>query len=169
MYFELGWTDLLEKEMSTHSSSRAWKIPWTEEPGRLQSMGLQRVGHDWETSLHSLHSLHTLSLEKEMANHSSVLAWRIPWTEEPGGPWAMGSQRVGHNWSGWAFTHELIFSEELIYSSSREWKKASFRSINFLCLECFKKILKAKVSSENTYIENATDFLIYLGKDFISH
>ena len=38
--------DLLEKEMATHSSTLAWKIPWMEEPGRLQSMGLQRVGHN---------------------------------------------------------------------------------------------------------------------------
>ena len=42
----LGQEDLLEKEMATHSSILAWKIPWMEEPGRLQSMGLQRVGHD---------------------------------------------------------------------------------------------------------------------------
>ena len=42
----LGWEDPLEKEMATHSSTLAWKIPWTEEPGRLQSMGLQRVRHD---------------------------------------------------------------------------------------------------------------------------
>ena len=42
----LGWEDLLEKEMATHSSILAWKIPWMEEPGRLQSMGSQRVGHD---------------------------------------------------------------------------------------------------------------------------
>ena len=42
----LGREDPLEKEMATHSSILAWKIPWTEEPGRLQSMGLQRVGHD---------------------------------------------------------------------------------------------------------------------------
>ena len=42
----LGWEDLLEKEMATHSSILAWKIPWTEEPGRLQSMGSLRVGHD---------------------------------------------------------------------------------------------------------------------------
>ena len=40
----LGWEDLLEKEMAIHSSTIAWKIPWTEEPGRLQSMELQRVG-----------------------------------------------------------------------------------------------------------------------------
>ena len=42
----LGWEDPLEKEMATHSSTIAWKFPWTEEPGRLQSMGSQRVGHD---------------------------------------------------------------------------------------------------------------------------
>ena len=42
----LGWEDPLEKEMATHSSILAWKFPGTEEPGRLQSMGLQRVGHD---------------------------------------------------------------------------------------------------------------------------
>ena len=42
----LGWEDLLKKEMATHSSILAWKIPWTEEPGKLQSMGSQRVGHD---------------------------------------------------------------------------------------------------------------------------
>ena len=48
----LGWEDSLEKEMATHSSILAWRIPWKEEPGGLQSMGLQRVGHDQVTSLH---------------------------------------------------------------------------------------------------------------------
>ena len=43
---DLGWEDLLEKEMATHSSILAWKIPWMLEPGRLQSMGSQRVGHN---------------------------------------------------------------------------------------------------------------------------
>ena len=47
----LGWEGLLEKEMATHFSILAWKIPWMEEPGRLQSMRLQRVGHCWATSL----------------------------------------------------------------------------------------------------------------------
>ena len=49
----LGREDSLEKEMAIHSSTLAWKIPWTEEPDRLQSMGSQRVGHDWATSLAS--------------------------------------------------------------------------------------------------------------------
>ena len=47
----LGLEDLLEKEMATRSSILAWKIPWTEEPGRLQTMESQRVGHNWATSL----------------------------------------------------------------------------------------------------------------------
>ena len=47
----LGREDPLEKEMAPHSSTIAWKIPWTEEPGGLQYMGSQRVGHDWVTSL----------------------------------------------------------------------------------------------------------------------
>ena len=50
--WSLGRKDPLENEMAIHSSTPAWKIPWTEEPDRLQSRGLQRVGHDWATSLH---------------------------------------------------------------------------------------------------------------------
>ena len=59
----------------------AWKIPWMEEPGRLQSMGSLRVGHDFTFTF----TFHFHALEKEMATHSNVLAWRIPGTGEPGG------------------------------------------------------------------------------------
>ena len=110
--------DPLEKEVATHSSILAWEIPQTEEPGRLQSMGSQRVGHDWATSL-SLHGILGLPrgsvskespcnpgtqvqslgqedpLEKEMTTHSSILAWEIPWIEEPGGLQSMGSEELG--------------------------------------------------------------------------
>ena len=58
--------------MAPHPSTLAWKIPWTEEPGGLQSMGSLRVRHNFTFTFH-FHSL-----EKEMATHSSVLAWRIP-------------------------------------------------------------------------------------------
>ena len=59
----------------------AWKIPWTEEPGRLQSMGSQRAGHDRAISLSLFaFTFHFHALEKEMATHSSVLAWRTPGT-----------------------------------------------------------------------------------------
>ena len=69
----LDQEDPVEKEMETHSSTLAWKIPWREEPGGLQSMGSQRVGH------------------------SSTPAWKIPWTEEPGGLQSRGLQIVGHD------------------------------------------------------------------------
>ena len=82
--------------MAPHSSALAWKIPWTEEPGRLQSMRSLGVRYDRTTSL-SLFTFHFHALEKEMATHSSALAWRIPGTGEPGGLPSMGSHRVGHN------------------------------------------------------------------------
>ena len=84
----------MEKALATHSSTLAWKIPWMEEPGRLQSMGLLRVRYNWATSL----SLNFHALEKEMATHSSVLAWRIPGTGEPDGLPSMGSHGVRHDW-----------------------------------------------------------------------
>jgi len=79
--------------MVTHSSTLAWKIPWTEEPGRLQS-----VGSLSQTRLSDLTFIfHFHALEKEMATHSSVLAWRIPGMGDPGGLPSMGSHRVRHD------------------------------------------------------------------------
>ena len=83
----------MEKEMATHSSILAWRIPGMGDPVGLLSMGSHRVGHDW-SYLACLHAL-----EKELATPSSILAWRIPGTEEPGGLLSMRSHRVGHNWS----------------------------------------------------------------------
>ena len=116
----LGQKYPLEKEMATHSSTLAWRIPWREEPSRLQSMGSQRVGHNWATSLYFT-SLHMLwrgflggsvvtnpramqemqvqslgwegPLEKEMATHSSILTWEIPWTKDS----LWGSRSVRHD------------------------------------------------------------------------
>src|SRR5574341_156566 len=131
----------LEKEMATHSSSLAWRIPWTEEPGGLQFMGLlesdtterlhchfslacigegngnplqcsclenPRDGGAWWVAVYGVakswtqlsdftFTFHFHALEKEMATHSSVLAWRIPGTGEPGGLLSVGSHRVGHD------------------------------------------------------------------------
>ena len=85
--------NISEKAMAPHSSALAWKIPWTEEPGRLQSMGSLRVRHDFTFTF----TFHFHALDKEMATHSSVLAWRSPGTGEPGGLLSMGSHRVGHD------------------------------------------------------------------------
>ena len=91
---------LSEKAMAPDSSTFAWKIPWMEEPGRLQSLG----------SLESdmTERLHFHALEKEMATHSSVFAWRIPGTGKPDGLPSMGSHRVRHNWSDLAAANVIL-------------------------------------------------------------
>ena len=149
--------------MVPHSSTLAWKIPRTEEPGRLQPMGSRRFGHDWATSLpfhqrpdwylkrmfpsyvlsqlliYLLQSslpgillicllelvawmvknlpamqetwVWSLSWEDPLESHSSILAWRIPWTEEPGRLQPMMSQRVRHDWTtntfAWLYLNQL--------------------------------------------------------------
>ena len=84
----LGQEEHLEEEMATHSSILAQEIPWTKEPGTLQSMRLLS---------NFTFTFHFHALEKEMATHSSVLAWEIPRTEDPGGLQSMGSNRVRHD------------------------------------------------------------------------
>ena len=107
----------LEKAMATHSSTLAWRIPWMEEPGRLQFMGSLRVRHDWATSLSLFNFLHWRS---QWQPTPSILAWRIPWTEEPGGLLSMGSHRVGHDWSDLAAAAcNLFFREKSEWVS--EW------------------------------------------------
>ena len=80
--------------MATHSSTLAWKIPWTEEPGGLPVYG---VAQSWIRLSDFPFTFHIHALEKEMATHSSVLAWRIPGMAEPGGLQSLESHRVGHN------------------------------------------------------------------------
>ena len=82
-----------KKAMAPHSSTLAWKIPWMEEPGRLQSWGTKS-----QTLIERLHfQFYCHALEKAMAPHSSVLAWEIPGMGEPGGLPSMGSHRVEHD------------------------------------------------------------------------
>ena len=83
----LGREDPLEKAMAPHSSTLAWKISGTEEPGRLQSMG----PHSRTRLSDFTFTFHFYALEKAMATLSSVLAWRIPGMGEPGGLPSMGS------------------------------------------------------------------------------
>ena len=98
----LMWSRTSEKAMAPHSSTLAWKIPWTEEPGRLQSIGSLS-----QTRLSDFtFTFHFNALEKAMATHSSVLAWRISGTGEPGGLPSMGSHRVRHDWSDLAAAAE---------------------------------------------------------------
>ena len=117
----LGREDPLEKEMATHSSILAWRIPWMEVHNTVQDTGIKTILKKKKcnkkqngclgTSLvaQTIKCLSTMRetwvqslgredpLEKEMAIHSSTIAWKIPWTEEPGRLQSMGSQRVGHD------------------------------------------------------------------------
>ena len=124
-----------EKAMTMHSSTLAWKIPWMEEPGRLQSMGSQRIGHDWATDF--TFAFHFHALEKEMATHSSILAWEFPWTEEPGGLQSMGSQRIGHDWVTNAFTFFTFNAGDpgLIPVSGRSPGKGNGCAFQYSCPE----------------------------------
>ena len=110
--------------MAPYSSVLAWKIPWAEEPGGLQSIGQQRVGHNWTRSISWMKvGFPDSSSGKEsacnaevsedagsipesgrtpgwgIATHSSILAWEIPWTEKPGGLQCKGLQKVRHDWA----------------------------------------------------------------------
>ena len=100
--------------MAPHSSTLAWKIPWTEEPGRLQSMGSRRVGHDWATSL----SLFTFMHWRRKWQPTPVfLPGESPGMGESGGLPSMGSYRVGHDWSDLAaaacYILQFLFSSYL--------------------------------------------------------
>ena len=103
------------RAMAPHSSTLAWKIPWTEEPGRLQSIGSLRVGHDWANSLSLFTFMHwrrkwqptPLFLPGESQGRRSLVGCRLwdhrighdPGTAGPGGLPSMGSRRVRHDWS----------------------------------------------------------------------
>ena len=89
--------------MAPHSSTLAWKIPWTEEP-RAAVHGVTKSG---TRKIDFTFTFHFHALEKEMAAHSSVLACRIPGTGEPSGLPSMGSHRVRHDWSDIAAASQL--------------------------------------------------------------
>ena len=89
---------MLEKAMAPHSSTLAWKIPWMEEPGRLQSMGLLRVGNDWATSL----SLLTFMHRRRKWQPTPVFLPGESQGQEPGGLPSTGLHSVRHDWSNLA-------------------------------------------------------------------
>ena len=109
----------MEKAMAPHSSILAWKIPWMEEPGRLQSMGSLRVGHDWANSL----SLFTFMHWRRKRQHTPVF---LP-GESQGqvslvGCRLWGSHKVGHNWSDLAaavITVEEVTAPEIIQNETQ--------------------------------------------------
>ena len=118
--------------MAPHSSTLAWKIPWTEKPGRLQFMG----SLSWIRLSDFTFTFHFHALEKEMATYSSVLAWRIPGTGEPGGLPSVGSHRVGLKWlssSSWCSYCSLFVKHVPVnWSFSKKSLHSSFSIVYFL-------------------------------------
>ena len=119
--------------MATHSGTLAWKIPWTEEPGRLHKVHGVAKGWTWLRDFTFIFHFH--ALEKEMATHSSILAWRIPGTAETGG-WrlpSMGSHRVRHDWSDLAaeeYTHGLYMEPTVEIPARKMSIRTSVRTMD---------------------------------------
>ena len=130
---------LLEKAMAPHSSTLAWKIPWTEEPGRLQSMGSLRVGHDWVTSL----SLFTFT------------HWRRKWPPTPvflpGESQGRGSLVSCHLWcrteSTWlkqlssTWVLYWFFFKANMSHRMRPWGKVLIDMVSFICFSCWGTVV----------------------------
>ena len=129
--WSLGWEDPLEKGMATHVSILTWRIPWTKEPGRLQSTGSQRGGHNsdshwklnllgllwWSDSVESACNAGDLGSIPgfgrscgEGNGNSNTLAWRIPWTEEPDGLQSMELQESDRTeWLALSLSNVLMY------------------------------------------------------------
>ena len=179
----LSWKDPLEKEIATHSSILAWRISWMEEPGRLQSMRSQRVGHNWTTSLYTLRVNRVSQvvlvvknppgnagdiedessipgsgnpLEEDMATHSSVLAWRIPWKRSLVGcsqrgckesdttGWVKHTHTDTHTHTGFSPIHQVVSAgdqkgnkrdtiHDLLPLRQRQWLKWTVSGGNAQC------------------------------------
>ena len=118
--------------MAPHSSTLAWKIPWTEVPGRLQPMGSLSQTYLSDFTF----TFHFHALEKEMATHCSVLAWRIPGTGEPGGLPPIGSHRVGRDWSNLAAAATELTTKPIFFSQFIYFLDKKFLSVCIIFLFC---------------------------------
>ena len=141
----LGWEDPLEKEMAIHSSIFAWKIPWMEEPGRLQSMGLQRVRHDWTTSSEffffwmvsqkpSKKKWQTWAFQGEL---DSLGRWNKMIFQMEETEWSRRYWEETHSWLGWIVeqrSQEMIlernqtFEEVLMHFEQKNLESVFFRT-----------------------------------------
>ena len=128
----LGQKDLLEKGIGTHSSILAWRIPWTEEPGRLQSMGSQRIGHDWSTNTCTSLSKCKKSFFSTYSKTDSSWIWS-----------------VGHNFPTFAFNNVNI-------EQRRRVKKIGQNNLspNLACYKIFYQEFILKNRRKHIYLPN---------------
>ena len=114
--WSLGWEDPMWKEMATHSSTLVWKIPCTEERGRLQFMGLQRVGHDWAISIHIRYPLEDKKL------HPNGPAKTVDWTLQHAIHWSAANLGEKNNVSLTFSFSPLDHRRKMKLFSKHKWK-----------------------------------------------
>ena len=118
----LGWEDHLEKEMAIHSSTIDWKIPRTEEPGRRQSMGSQRVRHDWMTFTSLYFTMRTR--DKETKTGNTVTRWSKSLEQRWGGPELGDGIEQGWRLLETCLTHCAVLSHSVMSDSLTPWTAA---------------------------------------------
>ena len=114
----LGWEDPLEKEIATHSSILAWEIPWMEDPSRLQSIGSQRVRHDWVTSLSKWYDAYLLPNNLTVGEESR---WGQKWDK-------IGHELVTANAEWWAhgLCHRILWDFMFLLWTIKNFKTFSY-------------------------------------------
>ena len=125
----LGWEDPLEKEMATHSSILAWRIPWMEEPGGLQSTGLQRVRRNWATSLHFTSTCgyvcYIEAIKCQRIDAFELWCWRrllrVPWTAR------RSNQSILKEINPGISLEEMMLKLKLQYFGNFMWRVDSFK------------------------------------------
>ena len=114
----LGWEDPVEKEMATHSSILAWKISWTEEPGGLQSMGSQRVRHDWATNTYLLTMrIPYREILPSQQSEGRLLWGSVHWTEL----WRMSRHQLGQVAENGEGRNDLPGRKEWMWKKHEAW------------------------------------------------
>ena len=148
----------MEKAVATHSSTLAWKNPWTEEPGRLQSMGLHRVRHDWVTSLSLFTFMHwrrkwqptPVFLLRESQGRGSLVG-------------SMGSHRVRHDWSDLA-------AAAVLFSLNSVWCVFDANSQSFCwCYSNNFGFTKHQKFSQDSWDQHFLNYLHIDGVSFINN
>ena len=145
--------------MAPHYSTLAWKIPWTEEPGGLQSMGSLRVGHDWATSL-SISTFHFHALEKEMATTQVLL----PGESQGRGSWWAAIHGVAQSWTRLKWFSSSSSSSVHWYISVLIWMKSNlyiFIAIYIFGIISKKSLLNAILWSFSP-VFSSTTFIVLL-------
>ena len=131
--WSLGWEDALEEGMATHSSILAWRIPWTEEPGRLQSMGSQKVWQDWATK----HTFHFSVIQRKVGQLLVIMTLELGPIKAETLRWAFLSSIAREN-EGLPSALGFCHVGDLVQQISPKWEGASLdRSLpSFFQLLC---------------------------------